>query len=581
MLCELSVKNLGIIEDINWQLSEGLNIITGETGAGKSLIIDAIELLLSGKADTDSIRYGANEAQIEAVFELSSDRSLASLRELLVQKDLAIENNTLLISCRQRRKGAGIIRVNGQTVSRTVLQQIGKLLVDIHGQSEHLSLLDTRSHLLFVDAYAGTQDLKSAFQKKASEIADIEKELQMLVQKEKDITRQQGFLKFQLEEIDRAKLHDGEEEELQQERNILYSVEKLKELSYEVYQAIYGDDTTRQTVPALNKLHDASRSLQKLTELDATLNEQLKFLEEYIAGLTEMARDIHAYNERLHYDGNRLEEIENRLELIRTLKRKYGQTIAEILGYRTKIENDLNDIENLTTKKEQLEKTLTNLRQEAGQIACRLSQERTAGARRLETAVKKELNDLNMSQVEFGIAVKQRPDTGGMPLPDGTAWAFDDTGIDVIEFMAATNPGEPVKPLARIASTGELARFTLAIKGALAAADNIPLLIFDEIDIGIGGRSGETIGQKLWLLGRTHQVVCVTHLPQIAAFADTQFGVRKQTTDGRTSSTIIKLDDDTRRQELAGMLAGEKYSGSALTGAGELIQRADKWKEGL
>lgn len=578
MLVELRVKNLGIIEDMNWRLGEGLNIITGETGAGKSLVIDAVELLLAGKADEEVIRHGADQAQIEGVFSLPQKENLASLRALLAEKELAADEDTLVIDCQLRRQSPDIIRVNGHAVTKAFLRQLGSLLVDIHGQSQHLSLFDIQSHLDFLDAYAHTMELRQEFSAKAKELNKVEQELKALEKDEQERARREEFLRFQLEEISRAQLKEGEETELERERDILTSAEKLKTISYEAYRALCEEDVSGQAAPALDRLNEAAQAIKKLAKIDPSLKEQLDFLEESIEGLTETARSLRAYSDNLEYDPNRLEEIESRLELIRSLKRKYGQTINEVLAYQTKAQKELDAVAGSEERSAQLKETAAALKEGMGQIAHQLSGERAKAAAKLMTEVKKELNELNMPQVEFQVSLSREKDEDGIPLPDGS-YAFSNEGIDRVEFMASTNPGEPLKPLAKIASTGELSRFTLALKGALTEADHIPVLIFDEIDIGVGGRSGEIIGRKLSSLARNHQVVCVTHLPQIAAFADAHFSVHKELARERTLSLLESLEDEARLKELAIMLAGAQYSQTALTNARELKQKAESWKK--
>ena len=578
MLVELRVKNLGIIADMTWKLRGGLNVITGETGAGKSLVIDAVESLLAARADEDAIRYGADEAQIEGVFALPEEKS-SPLRKLLAEKDLAADDETLVISCTLRRRGSSIFRVNGNAVPKALLRQIGHLLIDIHGQSDHLSLLDRKSHLDFLDAYAHTLELRNDFTIKAAELNKAEQELKALEQDEEDSVRREEFLRFQLDEINRAQLREGEEEELERERNILSSTEKLKTLSYEAYRALYEEDASHQSPPALDKVTEAAQAMDKLVELDPALRQQLDFLGETISGLTEIARNIRTYGDSLEYDPNRLEEIESRLELIRSLKRKYGQSVAEVLDYLVTAKREMETAEHSAERRAQLREICNGLKQEMGQIARRLSQERSEAAKHLVSEVKQELHDLNMSQVEFEVSISQERNQEGIPFPDGESYTFNNEGADSVEFMVATNPGEPLKPLARIASTGEISRFTLALKGALSGANNIPVLIFDEIDIGVGGRSGEIIGKKLWILARKCQVVCVTHLPQIAAFADSHFGIRKEAAGARTSSLIESLDNESRIKELATMLAGRHYTETSADSARELMQKAESWKD--
>ncbi|MFH0914086.1 MAG: DNA repair protein RecN, partial [Chloroflexota bacterium] len=309
-----------------------------------------------------------------------------------------------------------------------------------------------------------------------------------------------------------------------------------------------------------------------------SLRPKLDFLEETMSGLEELARQVRRYRDSLEDDPRRLEEIEVRLELIRNLKRKYGQTIAEILDYRTRAEKELADLTTTSERRARLQETRKFLRKEMGHLASELSQARAQAAQRLVAGVKKELGDLNLAQVEFEVSLTQEKSPEGIPLPGSDTYAFSNEGVDVVEFLVSTNPGEPVKPLAKIASTGEISRFALALKGALAEADRTPVLIFDEIDIGVGGRSGEVIGKKLWLLARNHQVICVTHLPQIGAFADAHFSVRKEASGSRTTSTIEPVQGNARLKELAAMLAGARYSETALKGARELIEKAEQWK---
>jgi DNA repair protein RecN (Recombination protein N) len=577
LLVELRVKNLGIIEDMNWRLGEGLNIITGETGAGKSLVIDAVELLLAGKADEEVIRHGADQAQIEGVFSLPAKENLAPLRALLAEKELAADEDTLVIDCQLRRQSPDVIRVNGHAVPKAFLRQLGSLLVDIHGQSQHLSLFDTQSHLDFLDAYAHTMELRQDFGTKAKELNKVEQELKALEKDEQERARREEFLRFQLEEIRRAQLKEGEESELERERDILASAENLKAISYEAYRAL-SEEEPGQAAPALDRLNEAAQAIKKLAEIDPSLKEQLDFVEENIEGLTETARSLRAYSDNLEYDPNRLEEIESRLELIRGLKRKYGQSISQVLDYQTKAQKELDEVAGSEERSAQLKETAAALKEGMGQMAQRLSAERAKAAEKLTGEVKKELNELNMPQVEFQVSLSQQKDEEGIPLPDGL-YAFTNEGIDKVEFMASTNPGEPLKPLAKIASTGELSRFTLALKGALTEADRIPVLIFDEIDIGVGGRSGEIIGKKLSSLAKNHQVVCVTHLPQIAAFADAHFSVHKELAGTRTLSRLDSLEDEARLKELAIMLAGANYSQTALTNARELRHKAESWKK--
>ncbi len=579
MLDELTVKGFGIIEEITWKLAGGLNVITGETGAGKSLVVDAVEALLSGQVRDEDIRHGSDEAKVEGIFRITDSKGAALLKSLLTEKGLESGEDALIVTCDFRRQGRTTPRVNRHAVSRSLLQDIGNALVDIHGQSEHISLLRKSQHLDFLDAYAHTLEMRHEFGVKVTGLHQMEREIKALTRSEQEVARQIELLNFQIDEIKRAKLREGEDAELGKELVLLMSAEKLKAASYEVYRIIYGDDSASSSSAAVDRLNEALTAMRHIVETDPSLQKQLAYLEETVHGLEEMARDVHSYGENLSYDPQRLEEVQNRQELIKSLERKYGNSINGVLEYLQKAEAELNGIAGSGERRAQLEAESEQLKKEMGVMASKLSKKRGQAALKLAAAVKKELADLSMARVDFAVAMTQEPSPEGIPLPDGGSYRYSASGLDDVYFEASTNPGEPRKPLEKIASTGEISRFLLALKSALAEADTIPVLIFDEIDIGIGGRSGEVIGRKLWNLARNHQVICVTHLPQIAAFAQAHYSVSKQTTGGRTTSTIEALQGEARVKELAAMLGGPRYTASALTAARELIEKAEAWEK--
>jgi DNA repair protein RecN (Recombination protein N) len=580
MLDELTVKGFGIIEEIDWKPSTGLNVITGETGAGKSLVVDAVEALLSGQAGEEDIRHGSAEAQIEGIFRYGDKEGDKSLRGLLAEKGLAADDDTILLSCDFRRQGRTTPRVNRQAVSRALLKDISATMVDIHGQSEHLSLLNKSHHLDYLDAYGHTLEKRHAFSARVLELHQMDREIQTLSRDEQELARRQELLNFQIDEIKRAELQEGEEESLQKELTLLTSAEKLKVASYEIHRIIYGDDSAISSSSALDKAGEALPLMKQIAEIDTSLQSKLAFLEEIIHGLEELAREVHTYGDNLNYDPQRLEEVQNRLELLKSLKRKYGGSVKEVLGYLARSERELEGFASSGERREQLEIKRKQLKEEMGALATKLSQERIKAAQKLAAVVRKELGELSMARVEFVVAITREPSAEGIPFPDGQNFKFGHSGVDEVAFLASTNPGEPAKALDRIASTGEISRFMLALKSALAEVDTIPVLIFDEIDIGIGGRSGEIIGKKLWKLARHHQVICVTHLPQIAAFADAQYRVSKKTARGRTVSTIESLQGEGRFKEMAVMIGGPRYTENALNAARELIEEAEVWKKG-
>lgn len=579
MLLELTVKNFGIIELIHWQPARGLNVITGETGAGKSLVIDALETLLSAKTDGDVIRHGAENALLEAIFELPGRKLSSNLDELLTSNGLLESDEPLLvISAEIRRQGRSVFRVNGKAVSRGLLNRIGNLLVDIHGQSQHLSLLNRDYHLEFLDAYAHTADLKKEFADKAAHLVRVEQELSAISEQEKEGARQEEFLRFQIDELRSAGLREDEETDLEKERIRHASSEQLKEAAHRAYRAIYGDDSASGT-PALEKLGEAVAAMRELAGMDEGLKEQLEYVIEVESGLTDIARDVRNYRDTVEYDPQRLNEVELRLGLIRDLKRKYGQTVTGMLDYLAKAESRLTAIGTSGERRQQLEAEKDSVRREMGDIAARLSGQRVDAAGKLVAAVNDELEELNMPGVRFEVAITRNESGEGIPLPDGKSYAFNREGVDIVDFRASTNPGEPLKPLAVIASTGEISRFMLALKSALAEADNIPVLIFDEIDIGVGGRSGKVVGRKLWSIARNRQAICITHLPQIAVFADSHYSVQKQSAGDRTTSLIMTLLGDELVQEIALMLSGPAHSETAVKNAGELIDEAEAWRK--
>ncbi len=578
MLYELSVKDFGIIEEVVWKPAKGLNIISGETGAGKSLVVDAVEALLSGQAQEEDIRHGSESAQVEGIFRMGYKKVPEQLWGLLSEKGLEVEDNTLLVTCDFRRHSRTTSRINRQAVPRNLLKDIGALLVDIHGQSSHLSLLDRDSHLDFLDSYAHTDELRRDFSARVTELNRIKQEIQALLKMEQDSSRQTELLNFQIDEIRRAELNEGEEDRLESELAILVSSEKLKTAAYEIFTIISGDENTLSASSALDRLNEALPLLKKMIDTDPSLRTNIEQLDDITQGLTELARDIRSYGDNLEFEPGRLEEVQTRLEIIRNLKRKYGSSVSEILDYLASAEKELESSTHSGERRQQLEAESKQLEEEMGDLASRLSRERSRAALELEAAVQNELADLDMSQVDFRVSVSQQQSPEGIPLPDGKPYQFNASGIDSVEFIASTNPGEPLKPLARIASTGEISRFMLAMKCALAEADTIPVLIFDEIDIGIGGRSGEIIGKKLWNLSKNHQVICVTHLPQIAAFSDAHYSVTKESKGNRTISKIEALEGEACLNELAVMIGGPHFTEKSLEAARELMQNAGSWK---
>jgi DNA repair protein RecN (Recombination protein N) len=576
LLVELKVRDFAIIQEAVWVPRSGFNVITGETGAGKSLVVDAVEALLTGRLEEDSIRHGAPEAIIEGVFDSSACSDQATLRRLLSDNGLDPDEPTLVIGCSLRRQGRTITRINGHAVPRNLAQSVGRLLVDIHGQSQHLSLLNPQAHLDYLDSFARTLELRLRFGEKVAQLQVVEKEIASLSERGRDRERQEELLHFQVDEIRRAKLVEGEDEELERERTLLTHAEKLQGYCQEIVALLEGE----QGGSALDSLRAAKQSLKKLAGYDPTMAKAADTLDGAFFSLEELAREVATYADHLEDNPRRLSEVEARLELLSQLKRKYGVSVTAILEKGSVLEQELDQISHSSEKMDSLKAQLASLRLDLGRLGKDLSSRRAKAARALAIAVKNQLAELNMDGVEFAVNLSQTLDPdAGIPLPDGSCVAYGVDGIDRAEFQAATNPTEPLRPLARIASTGEISRFTLAIKTALADADQVPILIFDEIDIGVGGRSGDVIGRKLWSLGRGHQVICVTHLPQIAVFGDSHFNVRKTVQLDRAVSKLDTLEGEARLMELALMLSGLPVTEASLKNADELVQRAVAWKK--
>jgi DNA repair protein RecN (Recombination protein N) len=569
VLSELSIQNFAIIDRLELKPGAGLIILTGETGAGKSIILDAVEMLVGGRADTTVIRTGADAALVEGVFHLMGPEKDA-VHAILKREDLLDDPDFVTLGREVRREGRNVARLNGRTVGASLLKEIGASLVDIHGQSEHLSLLDPHAHLGLLDRYADIEDALAEYRETYQKLVVVRRELTELRHAQADAERRTEMLTFQAEEIEAARLKPAEDEDLRQERDRLANAESLAAHAQEALSLL--DEGTPEAAPATDLVGQASKSLAALAKTDRTqdeLSDQAAGLEDALA---ELVRGLRAYLDGIEYNPRRLEQVEERLNLIHNLTRKYGPDIDAVNKSAVEARRQLESIStagdriaSLTAEEENLLGTL------AGQGHA-LTDKRKAAAARLGKQMEGELDDLKMAAARFGVDFKTRPDPNGAPMTDGTRLAFDQDGLDRVEFLVAPNPGEGLKPLARIASGGETSRLMLALKNILARADQIPSLIFDEIDQGIGGRVGLVVGFKLWHLARNHQVFCVTHLPQLAAFGDQHYQVQKLIQANRTLTRIERLEGEPRLIELSQML-GEVGEGT-LRSAHELTQVA-------
>lgn len=544
MLLDLRVKNLALIEKAEVSFTEGLNILTGETGAGKSIIIGSVNMALGGKVSRDMIRQGAEYAYVELIFSVEEEDKRARLAELDVELP---EDGTLIIS-KKIMPARSISKINDETVTAGRLKEITALLIDIHGQHEHQSLLYKSKHLQILDEYAKTQ-----VRTIKSQVAEYYRQYQHLLDKLEEMNldqesrlREADFLRYEIEELENARLKEGEEEELAAQYRRLNHAQKIMGNLSAAYQAIDGEQIGR-----------ALRDVSQAAEYDDALNGIRDQLYDAEAILSDVIRDITGYMDEFSFDEENFRQIEDRLDLIHNLQAKYGSTVAAIQKSLEQKKERLDELENFDLHKQQLEKEFAACEKQLDLLCSQLSRERQKAAQVLTEAIRQGLEDLNFIDVRFEMEFRR--------LEQYTSGGYDEA-----EFLISTNPGMPVRPLGSVASGGELSRIMLAIKAVLADTDDIPSLIFDEIDTGISGRTAQMVSEKLAYIAGSHQVICITHLPQIAAMADTHFEIAKSAAEGSTTTTIRPLDEDEMVAELARLLGGVKITAAVLDNAREM-----------
>ena len=563
MLEELKIQNFAIVDSLELLFDGGFNVITGETGAGKSILIDAVELLLGGKADPGIVRAGKDRTIIEGVFSLN-ERSRLMVLPLLEEADLLESEDNLdyiTLSREIRTTGRSTARINGVTVRAELLREVGEVLVDIHGQSDHLSLFKPRAHLSLIDRFANLHEPREALAEVVSSLIKIRSEMKSLQQDKDALQEKAERLRYEIDEINAASLDENEEDDIITERNRLGNSEQLAKLSGEALELLSGEEN-EEAIPAVDALMQVASLLGRLSTIDDSMSDDYNLAEELSAGAQELALTLSGYIDDVEYDPDRLNELEERLEVIRGLKRRYrANSIAEILNYAERATSDLASIEHSDERLEELEAEEDRTLHHIGELCKRISTNREKAGETLSKRVVRELKDLRMERATFEVVITQDENPNGCYVDD-KRYNFDTTGMDTLEFMMSANPGEPLRPLAKVASGGEAARIMLALKRVLSQADETPLLIFDEIDQGIGGRIGAIVGEKLWSLTDSHQVMVVTHLPQLAGFGDKHYRVHKEVSEQRTITHITPLlDDETRVGELAEMLGTGGESG--------------------
>ncbi len=576
MLNELYIRDFAIIDELRLQIAPGFNVLTGETGAGKSIILDAVMLMLGGRADTNMVRAGSEQAFVEASFTLSADLQ-AAIWPLLEAEGLEEAGSEDLLLARELRlSGRNICRVNGRSVSLSLLKEIAAPLIDIHGQGEHLSLLKPRSHLPLLDSYAGLKQEQAAFARQVNDLHKVQREWRELQQNERMRGQRIDMLTFQIEEITAAKLKIGEEEDLRAERSRLANSEQITRHASEVVVLLNGVDDGTPAVADL--LGQAERALSQLARFDESQSKNLETVQGLSFQISELAGELQTYLDGMEFNPDRLDFVEERVELIATLKRKYhAESEADLLRQVEQASAELNKLTHSEERIAELARDMDRRLHDIGKTAQLLSEKRQAAGKILATAVEQELTHLSMNGARFAVEFETEPDENGAYVGEQRL-TFDHTGMDKVQFLLSTNPGEPLKPMAKVASGGETARLMLALKTALAQVDATPTLIFDEIDQGIGGRVGDIVGQKLWGLTAVggHQVIVVTHLPQLAGYGDAHFHVSKQVQAGRTKTAVANLDRNGRVEELAAMLGTHDHH--ARGGAQSILHQADVFK---
>jgi DNA repair protein RecN (Recombination protein N) len=571
LLIELTIKNLAVIKAITIKFQQGLNILTGETGAGKSILIDALGFLMGGRASADYVRYGEKRAEIDGLFEIDENHVLMSI---LPQLGIEPPEDGLLILRREiNAQGKSICRINGQMVTLSTLREVGPLLVNIHGQHEHQSLMDTERNLSWLDAFAG-EDLRIVKKEYIDLYRDyrhVKMEFNKFAKNEQSLAQRQDMLSYQLQEITEADLRPYEDDDLNKEKNRLVNSERLFKSIDDACRSLTGEQA------ALDWLGHALSQIEASAALDDTLSETATQLESLFYQLEESGRWLKSYRNQLEFDPARLEQIDLRLSEIHSLKRKYGKNVEEILEYAASIEDELDLIINRDQKLAQLNQKLMELSQDLALEAIELSNRRQATAAALSSEIEAQLKDLHMEKAKFSVEIRHIDDSRGIDV-NGRTIKVGETGIDQIEFLISPNPGEPLRPVAKIASGGELSRIMLGMKTILADVEDVGTLIFDEVDTGVSGRAAQAIAEKLALLSRKRQVLCITHLPQMACMADAHFLILKNTTDTETQTEVSLLDAQGRVLELARMLGGAEVTETTKQHAREMVGMANDIK---
>ncbi len=554
MLSQLSIKNVAVITELDISVNKGITVLTGETGAGKSIIIDSINMLLGNRTNKDIVRFGQEKASVQAVF----SNIPKSVSGKLLELDIEMEDDEIILSRQVTKDGKSTARINGVIVPASFLKDISSSLINIHGQHDNQALLNPKKHINFLDEYAEVDELLTDYKKLYIKKCETEKEISMLQTDETEKERQIELLEYQINEIERAKLKSDEEEDLKEELMLLSNAEKITSAVNEAYMSLY-DNMDKSS--AYDNLSVAVSKLLAVTEYDKTLNEAYETLSSALYSVEDAAHNIKAFAEGIEFSEQALNDVMERLDLISKLKRKYGNDISEILEYLESAKSKLDKITKSEEGINKLKAELFNITVELSTVGKKLSDLRTIKAKELSSELTKALSELNMERALLNIRVNSTDE-------------FYENGMDIVEFMIKTNPGEPLKPLDKIASGGELSRVILAIKSILADSDSIDTMIFDEIDTGVSGSAALKITQKLVKISKSRQVICITHLPSLAAAADTHYLIEKNTDSQMAITTLKELDESAREMELARIIDGENITEISVSHARQMLKSA-------
>ena len=565
MLSELSIKNFAIIDNLSIHFQEGLTVLTGETGAGKSIIIDAVNLLSGGRGSVDYIRHGANKAELNGLFNL--EENMIQVINLAKQYDINIEDNMIILERTITDKGKSICRINGKLVTLTILREFGRNLVDIHSQHDTYQLMSSHAHINLLDAFNSDDILK--IKKEYDEVykllSQYKQEYNQLTINEQETAQRLDLYLFQANELKEANLIEDEDSELEKERTQLANFEKIHLALEQTYYSLHGDQK------GLEWLNVAETALQEGADYDSFIKEKKEELTDLYFNIEEISFQIRDYKDQIQFNESRLNEVESRLNEIARLKKKYGSTVNEIIDYYEEVQTKIDKLKNKDLHNEQLELKIEELTSKTIEIGKKLRKARMDTAKKLTKTIHTELKDLYLENAKFEVEFNE--------LSSDPSQNINENGIDKINFLLSTNLGEPLKRLDKVASGGELSRIMLILKKIFVKHQNIPTIIFDEIDTGVSGRVAQAIAEKMYDVSLSGQTLCITHLPQVAAMSDQHLLIKKEETKNRTTTKISELTLENKINQLSEMMTGTEMTDSAMNHSKELINLSDKYKQ--